>query len=178
MTLDKKLLSTCTQKAERLFEQEHALEQAKSDYHYAIRRLHLAGGSYREIAAALGMSHQRVSQIVNSDSRNWLRRWMNPESEEVRLACSFCKRPSHKVQKLVAGPQVYICDGCIQGAESTLDNGASAKKTTAFQLITNSIKRCSFCAKKCDKQRKLVGNLNERICNQCLVMAREFAEQG
>ena len=29
------------------------------------------------------------------------------------LHCSFCGKTQHEVQKLVAGPAVYICDGCI-----------------------------------------------------------------
>jgi hypothetical protein len=34
------------------------------DYHHAIKKLHAAGGSLREIAEALELSHQRVHQIV------------------------------------------------------------------------------------------------------------------
>ena len=29
------------------------------------------------------------------------------------LRCSFCRRPEDEVAKLVAGPQVYICDRCV-----------------------------------------------------------------
>jgi ATP-dependent protease Clp ATPase subunit len=29
-----------------------------------------------------------------------------------RLACSFCGRGEKDVEKLVAGPRVYICDRC------------------------------------------------------------------
>ncbi len=28
-------------------------------------------------------------------------------------ACSFCRKPNTQVGKLVAGPGVFICDGCI-----------------------------------------------------------------
>ncbi|GHF63534.1 hypothetical protein FHX82_003071 [Amycolatopsis bartoniae] len=27
--------------------------------------------------------------------------------------CSFCRKPSTEVRKLVAGPGVFICDGCV-----------------------------------------------------------------
>jgi ClpX C4-type zinc finger protein len=27
--------------------------------------------------------------------------------------CSFCGKPSDEVKKLIAGPGVYICDGCV-----------------------------------------------------------------
>ncbi|MGB4593972.1 MAG: ATP-dependent Clp protease ATP-binding subunit ClpX [Coriobacteriia bacterium] len=30
-----------------------------------------------------------------------------------QLKCSFCGKPQHQVRKLIAGPNVYICDECI-----------------------------------------------------------------
>lgn len=29
-------------------------------------------------------------------------------------SCSFCLRPNTEVRRLVAGPGVYICDGCVE----------------------------------------------------------------
>ena len=29
------------------------------------------------------------------------------------LRCSFCKKTEDQVEKLVAGPDVYICDECV-----------------------------------------------------------------
>ena len=29
------------------------------------------------------------------------------------LKCSFCGKPQSRVRKLIAGPNVYICDECI-----------------------------------------------------------------
>ena len=33
--------------------------------------------------------------------------------ERKTVTCSFCLKPDHEVQKLVAGPGVYICDECV-----------------------------------------------------------------
>jgi ATP-dependent protease Clp ATPase subunit len=30
-----------------------------------------------------------------------------------KLRCSFCNKDEDHVQKLVAGPRVYICDECV-----------------------------------------------------------------
>jgi DNA invertase Pin-like site-specific DNA recombinase len=49
---------------EHLAVAQHAAYRAKVDYHQAIRRLRAAGGSLREIAEALRLSHQRVHQII------------------------------------------------------------------------------------------------------------------
>ncbi|MGH3072312.1 MAG: Clp protease N-terminal domain-containing protein [Gaiellaceae bacterium] len=53
---------------DRLLELAHEQERAQADLHHAIRRLHAAGGSLREIADELGLSHQRVHQIVGADA--------------------------------------------------------------------------------------------------------------
>ncbi len=29
------------------------------------------------------------------------------------LYCSFCGKSQHEVEKLIAGPKVHICDGCV-----------------------------------------------------------------
>lgn len=33
--------------------------------------------------------------------------------QSVVAACSFCLKPSTEVKRLVAGPGVFICDGCV-----------------------------------------------------------------
>ena len=37
------------------------------------------------------------------------------------LQCAFCGKPASAVHKLIAGPDVYICDECIQVCQSILD---------------------------------------------------------
>jgi len=34
----------------------------------------------------------------------------------IALRCSFCARSAQRVRGLVAGPGVYICDGCVHAA--------------------------------------------------------------
>lgn len=64
MTLDKNTLKLAETARTRLLDLQHSAEVARVDYHHTIRQLHAAGGSLREIADALGLSHQRVHQIV------------------------------------------------------------------------------------------------------------------
>src|SRR3954462_4808162 len=79
MTIDDKLLAEARAAQERLLELQRDAERATADYHHEIRRLHAAGGSLREIAESLGLSHQRVHQIVDdedpgAETENLLRR--------------------------------------------------------------------------------------------------------
>jgi hypothetical protein len=67
MTLDTATLKEARELRSRLLDLQHEADRAKLDYHHAIRRLHATGGSMREIAEALDLSHQRVHQIVEGD---------------------------------------------------------------------------------------------------------------
>jgi ClpX C4-type zinc finger len=90
---------------------QHAAYRAKVGYHQAIRRLHAAGGSLREIAEALRMSHQRVHQII--DEAEPTRRREPPRLSGPVGPCSFCGHPHDVCAKLIAGPGVFICDRCV-----------------------------------------------------------------
>ncbi len=59
------LLDDALRARSRLAELEQHASAVQLELHQAIRRLHGAGGSLREIAEAVGLSHQRVHQIVN-----------------------------------------------------------------------------------------------------------------
>ncbi len=39
-----------------------------------------------------------------------------------QLRCSFCRKKDSEVLKLVAGPRVYICDGCVAIATQLMNN--------------------------------------------------------
>ncbi|HZQ16952.1 MAG TPA: Clp protease N-terminal domain-containing protein [Gaiellaceae bacterium] len=64
MTLDEQVLAEAREVRQRLVDLESQTAHARVDYHHAIKKLHAAGGSLREIADALELSHQRVHQIV------------------------------------------------------------------------------------------------------------------
>jgi predicted transcriptional regulator len=66
MTLDEQLLTEAKDVRGRLLDLQHDVDRARVDYQHVIRRLHAAGGSMREIAEELGLSHQRVHQIVDA----------------------------------------------------------------------------------------------------------------
>jgi hypothetical protein len=74
MSLDTAVLQEAKEARDKLVEIQHEAERARLDYHYAIQRLHAGGASLREIAEELGVSHQRVHQIVEGPSEQpW--RW-------------------------------------------------------------------------------------------------------
>ncbi len=46
---------------------------------------------------------------------------MSKYDENKQLKCSFCGKPQSQVNRLVAGPGVYICDECIQVCQEILN---------------------------------------------------------
>jgi ATP-dependent protease Clp ATPase subunit len=49
------------------------------------------------------------------------------------LRCSFCGKKETEVSKLVAGPQVYICDGCIEIAKQIVDDSQDTNQPPRVQ---------------------------------------------
>ena len=41
--------------------------------------------------------------------------------DDSRLKCSFCGKTQEQVKKLIAGPDVYICDECVELCNEILD---------------------------------------------------------
>jgi hypothetical protein len=41
----------------------------------------------------------------------------------IQMHCSFCAKPRSEVEKLIAGPGVYICDECIGKCNDILRSG-------------------------------------------------------
>ena len=57
----------------------------------------------------------------------------NESSGDKNLCCSFCGKTQHEVRKLIAGPNVFICDECIELCndivkDESLDETASDKE--------------------------------------------------
>lgn len=46
---------------------------------------------------------------------------MANKKDDTKLKCSFCGKTQQQVRKLIAGPNVYICDQCIELCSEILD---------------------------------------------------------
>ena len=175
MTLSHGLLEKARAAQADLAEAERQVLLARAEYHTAIRRLHLAGGALREIAGALSFSHQRVQQIVNATGGSWWRRVWRTRNDRRDAACTWCDRPPSEVSKLVAGPNVYICDSCLELASRAL-SGEGGGPGTLRLAAEGARTRCSFCNKRRNGKRSTVAGPSASICSECLVICREFMD--
>jgi ClpX C4-type zinc finger len=188
MGLDQELVREAERAREQLAVSQHAAEQARADYHHTIRRLHAAGGSLREIAEALGLSHQRVHQIIDDAAKPIPRRWRRRHQllPGPPGPCSFCGCSHEECAKLIAGPGVYICNRCVTQATGLSAGAAGGGRTAGpMRLEPSGLEvRCSFCGKEARKVRYLVasglavpaGKFGDlpRICDKCLDLCLEI----
>ncbi|HEV8051164.1 MAG TPA: ClpX C4-type zinc finger protein, partial [Parachlamydiaceae bacterium] len=70
-------------------------------------------------------------------------------NDSIAIACSFCSRTEEAVEKLISGPNVYICDKCVRLCSGILEK----KKTTTYEF-------------KIQKPREIKQHLDEYIIGQ------------
>ena len=60
---------------------------------------------------------------------------MPKDTHKDEPRCSFCGRTQDDVKKLIAGPGVYICDECINVAQTILDDELEEEEEApAFEM--------------------------------------------
>jgi hypothetical protein len=74
-------------------------------------------------------------------------------------ACSFCARERAKVEWLVKGPGINICDRCVVDGEQAIDTHAGVV--------------CAFCRAQPASYVTKSG-----ICAECLVLCREIIAEA
>jgi len=172
MTLDERLLQRARMEGDRLAEAERQVLTTRGDYHTSVRRLHLAGASLREIAQALNLSHQRVQQIVRGAGGTWWQRVWRSRNAQRGAVCTFCDRPPSEVAKLIAGPNVFICDACVERAELALAHGDGG----AFRVGSRVAMRCAFCGKLRTPARRMAASAAGNVCAACLAVCRQILD--
>lgn len=81
---------------------------------------------------------------------------MGKYDNKKELTCSFCGKPQSQVRRLIAGPDVYICDECIRLCGEIIDE--------EFQTLTESAKLSSDG--KLPKPREIDRILSDYVIDQ------------
>jgi hypothetical protein len=176
MTVNEHLLKKARAAGDRLAEAEQQVQLARAEYHAMVRRMHLAGASLRELAQVLGLSHQRIQQMVGGAGGSWWQKVWRTRNLKGNLSCTFCGRPQDEVARLIAGPKVFICDACVERAERSLA-GAPAGHAAGSPLARaaqDAKARCSFCRKRRGADRQLLTARDANICEDCLGVCRQI----
>jgi hypothetical protein len=172
MTLDDELVDEVEAARRKLEGLETAVVDARAEFHQSIRKLHGSGGSMREIATALGMSHQRVHQIIGEDAIVEVEAASTdvtphpaapPAASGREDTCSFCGAPRRDVAKLLAAPgRVFVCDACVRRAQTDLQPTAGGAE-------------CSFCRQT---SQLTFAEGSTVICADCLTTCAQMLRPG
>ena len=84
----------------------------------------------------------------------------NDDKHENR--CSFCGKPQSSVHKLIAGPNVYICNECIEICQSILDEEFGYEEDTP----TASVMKAAAGPEKLPTPRELKETLDQYVIGQ------------
>ena len=88
-----------------------------------------------------------------SDDTAWI--------DDDLLRCSFCGRTQGQCAKLVAGPGVYICDGCVTLART-------------WPPAAYPGRACSFCGQWDPRKGRVTTRGSAGICAECLDLCDEI----
>ncbi|MFL6145490.1 MAG: ClpX C4-type zinc finger protein [Labedaea sp.] len=173
MVVDEGLLRQARESGAQLSDALRQADVAKADYHHSVRRLHYAGASMREIADALELSHQRVHQIIEATGGTG--GWKASRKPEGEMSCGFCGRCDAEVSKLIAGPGIFICDGCVALARRVADEAAPLDTLLApiEPLPTGSRLKCSFCTQPNSRVSAVIAGNRLAVCPDCIQLCEE-----
>lgn len=77
----------------------------------------------RSRAAQTGEPYATALRTIRQQEQDRLPR---TEAGDGIASCSFCGKPGSMVQRLVAGPGVYICDECVALSSAVIEDAAQA----------------------------------------------------
>ncbi|MBQ3310745.1 ATP-dependent protease ATP-binding subunit ClpX [bacterium] len=83
--------------------------------------------------------------------------------DDSRLKCSFCGKTQDQVKKLIAGPEVYICDECVELCNEILDEEFFENKD---KESTDNISQSENNEKPIPKPHEIKAYLDEHIVGQ------------
>ena len=153
---------------------------ARIEFIQAVRQLHLAGGSPREIADVLGLPDHLVRKIAESVGGSRSQR-KGPAGSGERLSCSFCGKNQKQIMKLIAGRSKHICNECVDRAHVVLaavGTVASTPIATIRQLgDADRAKRCSFCGRQRRHVVAMASTRRARICAECIELCDEIISE-
>ena len=96
------------------------------------------------------------------------------------LHCSFCRKSQHIVRKLVAGPEVFICDECVELCMVIVREGSSSfylrTPDEYRKLATDDVHAAEAAGMPTDKALLAVGRTWLRLAEESEKANRPAAE--
>ncbi len=100
-----------------------------------------------------------------------------------KLSCSFCGKSQDEVRQLIAGPQVYICDECVEACNDVLEKEFEPLAIVDDQVLGqpatfNLSAACALCHLPTPISEVLPIPERGFLCMVCLETVRVAAEKA
>jgi len=111
---------------------------------------------------------------------NRKRRSAVPPTQKPVLRCSFCNKSQLDVPKLIAGPRVYICSGCVDICNDILAEGRVVALGTPPAPPPEGAQPicCSLCKMVVPLDFTIGGRDRGLLCRGCSDAVREALDVG
>jgi hypothetical protein len=110
----------------------------------------------RSRAAATGESYAVALRSIRQHQPEDRIPATTPAADQPFAFCSFCDKPNTEVQRLVAGPGVFICDKCIDLSAAIVAEAGDATPEEAAQ------RRARFADRSADETLSMLSALARR----------------
>ena len=102
---------------------------------------------------------------------------MANKKDDSKLKCSFCGKTQNQVRKLIAGPNVYICDQCIELCSEILDEELEMENDEYFDDSDINLLKPKEIKSFLDEY--VVGqDMQKKYCPlQCIITTRECFQE-
>jgi predicted SprT family Zn-dependent metalloprotease len=83
------------------------------------------------------------------------------------LRCSFCSKSKDEVRKLIAGPDVYICDECVDVCQEIINDDVIDKPDQTSP--SDTMYACSLCSGLSPAERiTIIRHRAVAVCKSCI----------
>jgi ClpX C4-type zinc finger protein len=106
------------------------------------------------------------------------------EEESPILRCSFCNKSQAQVRALIAGPNVFICDECVDICRDILDPaiGGTVEAAIREALLTKEdapsalVLRCNLCRLPTPVRQLTRIPQRGAVCHACIDAIRQVID--
>jgi len=137
---------------------------------YSIYRRDFIRRGAVTVGALSAFSPARSQYPVRPDARGELRVGRDSATQNAvaeTLRCSFCSKSQDDVSKLIAGPDVYICDECVDVCQEIISDDVIDKPDQTSPPDTKYV--CSLCSGLSPaEQITIIRHRGVAVCKSCI----------